>query len=55
MVKVSYLGGLGSNFWQYSGGRILSENLGVAFKAPPINDLPNLETNIKGKKILASS
>ena len=50
MVKVSYLGGLGNNLWQYSAGRILSEKLGVAFKAPPINDLPNLETNIKGKR-----
>jgi len=50
MVKVSYLGGLGNNLWQYTAGRILAEKLGAAFDAPPIPDIPNLETKINGKR-----
>jgi hypothetical protein len=50
MVKVSYLGGLGNNLWQYTAGRILAEKLGSAFDAPPIPDIPNLETKLNGKR-----
>jgi len=50
MIKVSYSGGLGNNLWQYTAGRILAEKLGAAFDAPPITDIPNLETKIHGKR-----
>ena len=50
MVKVSYLGGLGNNLWQYSAGRLLAERESMAFEAPIIADLPGLETSVSGKK-----
>lgn len=48
LIRVSYLGTLGNQLWQYSAARVLAQHLGRPLVAPPIQGFPRTTELIGG-------
>jgi hypothetical protein len=51
MITMRYRGNMGNHMFRYCFGRILAEQLGYEYDAPPIEGFPNTFVNVSGKQI----